>query len=54
MSVEKLFEGDQRCEVLLEAVLTTVYERGKGLPIPSVIGILELAKLSIIKDAENG
>lgn len=53
MSVTKLFEGDQRCESLLDAVLATLYERGKGLPIPSVLGVLELAKQQIIEDAKS-
>ena len=47
MTVEKLFIGDPRCEALLEAVLSVLYERGDGMPIPAVLGVLELAKDSV-------
>lgn len=52
MKVTELFEGDPRCASLLEAVLDTVYERGDKLPLPSVLGVLEMAKLLIL-EAQN-
>ncbi len=50
-NVAKLFEGDKRCQALLEALEKTCYERGAGIPIPSILGILELLKTKIIEDA---
>ena len=52
-SVELLFEGDKRCEALLGAIKSTVYERGLGLPLPSVVGVLELAKIEILKEQDD-
>lgn len=49
-NIIKLSEGDLRCESLLEALKAVVYERGVDMPIPSIIGILELLKFEIIKE----
>ena len=48
--VNKLFEGDPRCEQLLNALEELIYERGGGVPIPLIIGVLELLKLKILED----
>lgn len=48
-----LFDGDMRCETLLSALLDLIYERGNGLPMPSVIGVIELLKLELIKNQEE-
>ncbi len=53
MKIEKLFEGEKRCETLLDAILEVIYERGEGLPIPQIIGVIELCKHSIIKKVEE-
>jgi len=45
----KLFEGDKRLETLYEAIEAVVYERGKGLPIPAILGTLELVKQGIFE-----
>lgn len=50
-NVEKLFEGDPRAEVVLDALLELLYERADGMPIPQVLGVLELAKHTIIQQA---
>ena len=45
MSVEPLFgETDQRYATLFEVILNTVLERGKGLQLVGVLGVLELVK----------
>lgn len=48
--VVNLHTGDPRCEQLINAVLDTVYERGGGLTIVSILGALELVKMQMIKD----
>lgn len=53
MPIEQLFIGDPRCEVLLDALREVMYERGKGLPIPSVLGVLEILK-DEVKDNAKG
>ena len=50
MAVENLFQGDERCETLCQEVLKVVYERGEGLPLPSVIGVLEIVKKEIMDE----
>lgn len=52
MTAVKLFSdgGDMRCQNLLIALKDIVYERGKGLPVPSIIGTIEILKLDIIKE----
>ncbi len=50
--IEAFGGGDPRCETLLQALLEALYERGKGLPIPLVIGVLRLAEHRVIRDQE--
>lgn len=49
-TVVSLFEGDQRCERLCDALLKLIYERGKGLPFPSVLGVLRIVERQLITD----
>lgn len=53
MSVEKLFDGDQRLESLAQFLIKEIYERAHGLPIPSVVGVLEIVKQRIMKDSDD-
>lgn len=46
----KLYNGDKRCATLLAALEEVIYERGADLPMVSVIGVLELLKISVLKD----
>lgn len=50
-NVEQLHEGDVRCLTLLDAILETMHERGKGMSLPAVLGTLELVKMALIADA---
>ena len=46
-----LFGGaDQRCVTLLDAVLATVHERGRGMPFPSILGVLRLVETRLISE----
>jgi hypothetical protein len=48
--MDKIFEGDQRLETLLQALKEEIYERGEGIPVPAIVGVLELLKLEIIEE----
>lgn len=48
-NVRKLFEGDPRCGELAEALLAVCYERGKGLPMVSVLGVLDVVHDEILQ-----
>ena len=50
MNIIKLHEGDQHSQTLTDAVLEVLYERGEGVPIPSILGVLELVKLHIVNE----
>lgn len=53
-TVFNIFGGaDPRCETLFQALRALVYERGRGIPIPSVIGVLRLLEHKIIQEQEN-
>jgi hypothetical protein len=52
MKVINLFDGDQRYEVLLQSLESTLYERGEGLPIPAIIGVLEILKKKLLEENE--
>ncbi len=49
----KLFEGDMRLENLLQALKSEVYKRCEGLPVPAIIGVIEILKLTIIREQED-
>lgn len=51
--VEPLFIGDMRCDTLFKAVREVLYERGNGLPVPSVLGVLDLLKHDVITNHTN-
>jgi hypothetical protein len=46
----KLYEGDERLETLLQALKKEIYERANGVPIPTIIGLLEVLKFVIIEE----
>lgn len=51
MTVKHIFGGaDLRCEELRKAVKELIYERGSGIPVPSIIGVLEIIKLEIYEE----
>lgn len=50
--IVSFFDGDKRLETLYEAIETVIYERGKGIPIASIFGILELLKIGILEAQE--
>jgi len=51
--VTKLFAGDARNVALLDQLFETIKEYGGGLPIPSIIGCLELVKMQVLTEEEN-
>lgn len=54
LNVESLHGGDERMESLLQALKAEIYERSEGVPVPSIIGVLEILKLEIIKEQADG
>lgn len=48
--VTKLFAGDARNVALIDALFETIKERGEGVPIPSIIGCLELVKMQVLTE----
>lgn len=54
-NIQDLFCGaDPRCEALLHSLKQTTYERGEGLPIPSILGVIDILKDLIKQEASNG
>jgi hypothetical protein len=51
-TVIQLFRGDQRCQSLFDALAEVVYERGKGLPLPTTLGVLRLLEYEVIENAK--
>jgi len=49
--VAQLHECDQRFETLVDAIKDLLYDRGEGLPVSGIVGVLEIAKLDILKEA---
>lgn len=49
--VTDLFQGDPRCEQLLTALQQVLDERGTGLPIPAVLGTIDILKEVVMQDA---
>lgn len=49
--ITPLFDGDQRCQSLLDALAEVLYERGKGMPLPSTLGVLRLLEHEVIENA---
>ena len=52
-NTEQLFEGDKRCEVIIEHIIDLLYEEARGMPIPTILGILDLTHRRIIQEAEE-
>lgn len=51
-NIHNLFVGDPRAVALLEAITSVVYERGVDMPIPTILGVIELVKIQIINEAK--
>lgn len=51
--VIKLFAGDTRCVALIDQLFETIKDYGGGVPIPSIIGCLELVKMQVLTDEEH-
>mgnify|MGYP001809780850 CR=1 FL=1 len=49
--VISLHYGDKRCATLFEALHDVLHERGEGIPVPAIVGVLELLKVQVISDA---
>ncbi len=49
-SVVKLFEGDQRCEAIVKHIMDLLYKEAAGMPMPTILGMLELAKIQIMEE----
>ena len=50
--VVSLHTGDQRLQTLLDALAEVLYERGQGLPLPSILGIIRLLEHEVIENAK--
>lgn len=48
----QLFPSDQRLQTLLDALAEVLYERGQGLPLPSILGIIRLLEHEVIENAK--
>ena len=53
-NIEKLFVGDPRLESITDEVLEVIYNRCVGMPIPTILGILEIAKAEIMQTTLEG
>lgn len=53
MAIELFGGADPRCESLLQHLKDAIYDRAKGMPLPLIIGTLEILKLEILKEQEN-
>lgn len=53
-NIEKLFVGDPRLESITDEVLEVIYNRCNGMPIPTVLGILDIAKVEIMQTTLEG
>jgi hypothetical protein len=51
-NISKLRDGgDARAVTLLDALYDVLQERGNGIPIPTVIGVIELLKTMVLSEA---
>jgi len=53
MKPVNLFQGDQRLGNLTKAIQDIIYERGQGIPIPAILGVLELVKIGIYESSKE-
>lgn len=51
--VLQLHDGDLRCQALIDALEEVVLDRGRGMPIPSILGVLRLLEHQIISSEAN-
>ncbi len=51
LNVYNIVPGDLRLSTFAGAILDLVYDRGEGLPLPSVIGVLRIISASLEVDA---
>jgi hypothetical protein len=51
--VTPLFKGDTRNIALIDQLFEAVRIYGGGLPIPSIIGCLELVKMQVLTETEH-
>lgn len=51
--VTMLFAGDARNVALIDQLFETIKEFGGGLPIPAIIGCLELVKMQVLTETEH-
>ena len=51
--VTSLFKGDGRNVVLIDQLFETIKEYGGGLPLPSIIGCLELVKMQVLTEEDQ-
>lgn len=49
--IMQLSNGNALCQTLLDTLAEILYERGKGLPLTSTLGVLELLKYEVIENA---
>ena len=49
-NVEKLFDGDQRAGTLVIALEDVIYERAQGLPIATIVGVLDILKFKFLNE----
>jgi hypothetical protein len=50
--VVNLFAGDTRCVRLIDQLFEAIKDSAVGLPIPSIIGCLELVKMQVLTDED--
>lgn len=51
-SIVKLHENNKHLETLEQAIIDLLYERGEGLPFPTILGILRLVEYRLVKDTD--
>lgn len=50
--ITKLHAGDARNVTLIDQLFETIKDFGGGLPIPSIIGCLELVKMQVLTERD--
>jgi hypothetical protein len=51
-NVTPFFMGDKRYQTVFDSIAEVLYERGKDLPLPGMIGVLELLKYELLQNAK--
>jgi len=52
-AIARLYDGDERCETLCQAILALVHEPGDGLPFPLIIGTLRIVEHRLFTDQQG-